>query len=52
MVHHELVLHDRVVDHLRVVRDCAYRLLMDCMVPGPTGQGDDAKELEGDPDQS
>ena len=45
MVLHELVLHDRVVDHLRVVRDRTDKLLMDRVVLRSAGQRDDADQL-------
>ena len=51
MVLHELVLHDRVVNHLWVIRDRTDELLMDRVVPRSAGQRDDANQLGKDKDR-
>ena len=45
MVLYELVLHDRVVYHLRVVGNRTNKLLMDRVVLRSAGQRDDANQL-------
>ena len=45
MVLDELVLHDRVVGHLRVVRNRSHQFLMDCVVCRPTGEGNYADQV-------